>query len=85
MSIDIRDCFTCAGFFLPLSSIPCLSFVLFFLLFGNSKKLEIIESPTVPLPTPQKLHFNITADIKKAIEEAKQSIDKWVQKLLLKF
>uniref|UniRef100_A0A3B4FE46 Carnitine O-acetyltransferase-like n=1 Tax=Pundamilia nyererei TaxID=303518 RepID=A0A3B4FE46_9CICH len=42
---------------------------------ASIKKLEIIESPTVPLPTPQKLHFNITADIKKAIEEAKQSID----------
>uniref|UniRef100_A0A3Q2WIG3 Carnitine O-acetyltransferase a n=1 Tax=Haplochromis burtoni TaxID=8153 RepID=A0A3Q2WIG3_HAPBU len=48
---------------------------------ASIKKLEIIESPTVPLPTPQKLHFNITADIKKAIEEAKQSIDKIVQDL----
>uniref|UniRef100_A0AAZ1X1X1 Choline/carnitine acyltransferase domain-containing protein n=1 Tax=Oreochromis aureus TaxID=47969 RepID=A0AAZ1X1X1_OREAU len=48
---------------------------------ASIKKLEIMESSTVPLPTPQKLHFNITADIKKAIEEAKRSIDKIVQDL----
>uniref|UniRef100_A0A669DI25 Carnitine O-acetyltransferase a n=1 Tax=Oreochromis niloticus TaxID=8128 RepID=A0A669DI25_ORENI len=78
--------YLCWLFFCPSGAFPVchLYFFLFIyicLLFGNSKKLEIMESSTVPLPTPQKLHFNITADIKKAIEEAKRSIDKIVQDL----
>uniref|UniRef100_A0A3Q0RPX7 Carnitine O-acetyltransferase a n=1 Tax=Amphilophus citrinellus TaxID=61819 RepID=A0A3Q0RPX7_AMPCI len=48
---------------------------------NSIKKLEIIQSPMVPLPMPQKLHFSITPDIKKAIEEAKESLDKLAQDL----
>ncbi|KAM7390865.1 hypothetical protein PAMA_008859 [Pampus argenteus] len=41
----------------------------------HMKKLEMMKSPTVPLPMPRKLPFNISAEIKKAIEDAKQSMD----------
>ncbi|KAM7390875.1 hypothetical protein PAMA_008869 [Pampus argenteus] len=39
------------------------------------KKLKMMKSPTVPLPMPRKLPFNISAEIRKAIEDAKQSMD----------
>uniref|UniRef100_A0A668SJZ6 Choline/carnitine acyltransferase domain-containing protein n=1 Tax=Oreochromis aureus TaxID=47969 RepID=A0A668SJZ6_OREAU len=48
------------------------------------KKPQMMESPVALLPMPQKLHFNITPDIKTAIEEAKQSIDKHAQDLDLR-
>ncbi|XP_040895572.1 carnitine O-acetyltransferase-like [Toxotes jaculatrix] len=48
------------------------------------KKPKTVQSPMQPLPMPQKLHFNITADIKKDIEEAKQHIDKMAQDLNLR-
>uniref|UniRef100_A0A3P8T3Q0 Carnitine O-acetyltransferase a n=1 Tax=Amphiprion percula TaxID=161767 RepID=A0A3P8T3Q0_AMPPE len=48
------------------------------------QKPEKILSPVVPLPKPQKLHFNITPDIKKYIKEAKQSMDTIAQNLDLR-
>ncbi|XP_071342918.1 carnitine O-acetyltransferase-like [Trachinotus anak] len=47
-------------------------------------KPEITPSAMGPLPVPQKLHFNITPQIKEDIEQAKQHIDKMARDLKLK-
>uniref|UniRef100_A0A3B4FD29 Carnitine O-acetyltransferase-like n=1 Tax=Pundamilia nyererei TaxID=303518 RepID=A0A3B4FD29_9CICH len=51
---------------------------------SSMKKPQMMESPVALLPMPQKLHFNITPDIKTAIEESKQNVDKHAQDLDLR-
>ncbi|XP_056444090.1 carnitine O-acetyltransferase isoform X1 [Gadus chalcogrammus] len=48
------------------------------------KKADMAHSPTSPLPAPRKLHFNITPDIRRHIEEAKLHLNTMVQQLDLK-
>lgn len=47
--------------------------VLFYVLYRQ--RTEIIRSPMVPLSMPQKLRFNITPEVKRDIEKAKQNMN----------
>lgn len=48
-------------------------------LFLNRQKSEIVRSPMVPLQMPQKLRFNITPEVKRDIERAKQNMNMYVR------
>ncbi|KAK6470920.1 carnitine O-acetyltransferase-like [Huso huso] len=49
-----------------------------------TKKSETVRAPMIPLAMPQKLRFNITPEIKKDIEKAKQNLNIMVQELDVK-
>ncbi|XP_061116834.1 carnitine O-acetyltransferase-like [Conger conger] len=49
-----------------------------------TKKSEMIRSPMLPLPMPPKLRFNITPEVKKDIEKAKQNLNIMVHDLDVK-
>uniref|UniRef100_A0A8D0E839 Carnitine O-acetyltransferase n=1 Tax=Salvator merianae TaxID=96440 RepID=A0A8D0E839_SALMN len=49
-----------------------------------TKKPELVRSPMIPLPTPKKLRFNITPEIKNDIEKAKQNLNIMVEDLDIK-
>ncbi|CAB1457481.1 unnamed protein product [Pleuronectes platessa] len=49
-----------------------------------TRKTEVEQPPMLPLPTPQKLHFNITPEVKKDIEEAEQSMNTLAKDLDMK-
>lgn len=48
------------------------------------QRTEFIRSPMVPLAMPQKLRFNITPEVKRDIEKAKQNMNIMVQDLDVK-
>nr|XP_020446226.1 carnitine O-acetyltransferase isoform X2 [Monopterus albus] len=48
------------------------------------QKSELVRSPMIPLPMPQKLRFNITPEIKRDIEKAKQNMNIMVHDLDVK-
>lgn len=42
------------------------------------QRIEMVRSPMVPLPMPQKLRFNISPEVKRDIEKAKQNMNMYV-------
>ncbi|KAM8866748.1 carnitine O-acetyltransferase [Synchiropus picturatus] len=48
------------------------------------QRTEVVRSPMVPLSMPQKLRFNITPEIKRDIEKAKQNMNMMVHDLDVK-
>uniref|UniRef100_A0A672ZKR7 Zgc:154046 n=1 Tax=Sphaeramia orbicularis TaxID=375764 RepID=A0A672ZKR7_9TELE len=52
--------------------------------FSDRQKTEIVRSPMVPLSMPQKLRFNITPEVKRDIEKAKQNMNIMVHDLDVK-
>lgn len=43
--------------------------------FPDRQRIEMVRSPMVPLAMPQKLRFNITPEVKRDIEKAKQNMN----------
>lgn len=49
----------------------------------NRSRTEIVRTPMVPLPMPMKLRFNITPEVKRDIERAKQNMNMYVNKVMI--
>lgn len=47
-------------------------------MFLDRQRIEMVRSPMVPLAMPQKLRFNITPEVKRDIEKAKQNMNMYV-------
>ncbi|XP_078282157.1 carnitine O-acetyltransferase isoform X1 [Rhinoraja longicauda] len=52
--------------------------------FEYCKTSEMVRSPMIPLAMPRKLRFNITSDIKRDIEKAKQNLNMMVRDVDIK-
>ncbi|XP_028269598.1 carnitine O-acetyltransferase [Parambassis ranga] len=63
---------------------PPIVFLIDYVVKYMQKQTEIVRSPMVPLSMPQKLRFNITPDIKRDIEKAKQNMNIMVHDLDVK-
>lgn len=46
----------------------------------HRQRTEMVRSPMVPLSMPQKLRFNITPEIKRDIDKAKQNMNMYVSR-----
>uniref|UniRef100_A0A3Q1JF72 Carnitine O-acetyltransferase n=1 Tax=Anabas testudineus TaxID=64144 RepID=A0A3Q1JF72_ANATE len=67
------------------SILPILSLSYIVVLhFLHRQKTEIVRAPMVPLSMPQKLRFNITPEVKRDIEKAKQNMNIMVHDLDVK-
>ncbi|KAM7393454.1 hypothetical protein PAMA_008213 [Pampus argenteus] len=74
----------CGGNFLHALADGTVLGVLSANVLAYMKKPEMMQSSTGSLSMPKKLHFNVTPEIKRDIEEAKQSMDLLAQDLDLK-
>ncbi|XP_032905233.1 carnitine O-acetyltransferase isoform X2 [Amblyraja radiata] len=52
--------------------------------FEYCKTSEMVRSPMIPLAMPRKLRFNITTDVKRDIEKAKQNLNMMVRDMDIK-
>ncbi|XP_040051691.1 carnitine O-acetyltransferase [Gasterosteus aculeatus] len=62
---------------------PPIVFLIDFVV-GCMSRTEIVRTPMVPLPMPMKLRFNITPEVKRDIERAKQNMNIMVHDLDVK-